>query len=188
MINRHTFPVDGLECDHVVVHTLCKLPEHIEVGAGRKARVGNTVYTVQDHAPGAFKKMPVGLVIRQVDDLPHLESQLGMEMFDDVRAPLTATILRLHGIEHDGSVGMKADPVIGEYRIRRVGLARIVEHDDVDAGIAQCRCKSLEFRQGSPLLLGGRRIRLGLEIVRIRRLRIALKTRRPDHQDARCQL
>ena len=188
MIDRHAFPVDGLECDDLVVHALGELPEHVEMGSGREAGVGNMVYAIQDHAPGGFQEMAVGLVMGQVHDFPHLESQLRMQLFDDVRAPLAATILCLHGIQHDRAVRMKADPVVGKYRVRRVGLARVVEHDHVDACFAQRRCQALEFRQGRLLLLGGRRVGLGLEIVRIRRLRIALKALWPDHQDARCQL
>jgi hypothetical protein len=188
VIDGDAVPVERLERDHVVVHALRKIPEYVEMGAGREARIRDTVRAIEDHAAGAFQEMSCVFVVGQVDDLPHLETELGIEPVDDIGAPLAAAVLRLHGIEHDGAVRVKADPVVGKYRVRCMRLERIVEHVNLYPGAAQDRNQALELRQRRPLLLGRGRIRCRLESIRIRRLRIALEARRPDHQDARCQL
>ena len=132
--------------------------------------------------------MPVVLVVRQVDDFPHLEPLLGIEPVDDIQAPLAAAVFRLHGVQDDGAVRVKADPVVGEHGVRGMRLVRVVEHEYLDTCITQGRHQALELRQGCLLLLGGRSVRFRLECVRLQRLRIALEARRPDHEDARCQL
>ena len=149
---------------------------------------GDPVDPVEHQAAGTFEKVTVRFVMRQVHDLSHLKAQFRIEAFDDVQAPFAAAVLRLHRVEHDRPVRVKADPVVGKDRIGRVRFGRIVEHDDIDACVAQSRRQFLEFRQCCALLLGRRQVGLGLESIRFRRLRIALEALRPDHQDAGCQL
>ena len=182
VIDRHPVPVDRVERDHVVVHALCEVAEHVQVGTRRQTGIGNAIHPVQDHAARAFEKMTVRFMVRQVDDLPHLEAQLRVEMVDDVHAPLAPAVLCFHRIKHDRAVRVKADPVIGKYGVRRVGLARVIEYNDIDPCTAQSRDEPLEFRQCRALLLGRRRVGFRLEGIGIRRLRIALEARRPDHR------
>ena len=48
--------------------------------------------------------MTIGFVVGQVHDLPHLEPHFSGETVDDIDTPFAATILRFHGVQHDGAI------------------------------------------------------------------------------------
>ena len=68
-------------------------------------------------------------------------------------AALLPAILREHRVQHDGAVGVKADPVVRKDRVRCVRLRCVVEGVHSHAGSAQCGGERLELPRGGGLHL-----------------------------------
>jgi hypothetical protein len=78
---------------------------------------------IEHQAARAFEEAPFLFMMREIDGATNLESGLPRHGVDHFPAPFAAAAGRLHGIQHHGAVGVKADPVVRKYG---VGIARLV--------------------------------------------------------------
>ncbi len=71
---------------------------------------------------------------------------------EDIHAPLGASVLGFHWIQHHPAVCMKTDPVVRKDRIRRMRLRYVLSHDDLDVVGTQLPYQRIEFEQRRGLL------------------------------------
>ena len=183
MINRYAVAIDRRKCDDVVFHALGEITERIELRARRQARIDDPVAPVQHHTAGPFQIMARFFVRAEIDNLRHLEATLTGKTFDNVGTALGSPILGLHWVENNSAVGMKAHPVIGENRVGCMRFMRVINHHHVDTRCAQRTRKIIELVQSRLLLFIGRRTRAPLKQVGLSGQRVALKSRRANHEN-----
>ena len=184
VIDRRAGRIGRLERDDVVIELLGEIAEHVEIGARRHARIRDAMRAIQHEAARPFQELAAALVMREVEHARDAKAQPRADRLQQIRAALLPAILREHRIQHDGAVGVKADPVVRKDRVRSVRLRCVVEGVDVHARRAQRVRERLELPRGGGLHLRGRQVRRAvLKAIGLRGLRVTRKLQRTDHQD-----
>ena len=123
------------------------------------------------------------LVMREVDQVRHLEAEALHDRIDDLGAPLEPAARALHRIEHERPVGVEAQPVVGKHGIGLHGLRGVLHRADADSLALE---RLLEVREliSRQLARGGEKLRLpvALEGVGGGRFRVVAEGLGPDHQ------
>ena len=188
MIDRNAVPVYSIESDDLVLHALREIAQWIQLRSRRQARVCDVIDAIQNHTAGTFEVVSVRLVLRQVDHFTDNIAGGAIEALDDVHAPLRTPVLGLHRVQHDSPIGMETHPVIREYRIRRVRFISVFDDDYVNTVISQRIDESVKLYQRCNMLFRRGRVRASLETIGFCRLRVALESRRANHQNGRREL
>ena len=117
---------------------------------------------------------------REVEHAPYLETGLSNRCIDDFLAALRAPVLGVHRIQHHGSIGVKAHPVVREHRVGFDRRICVWSHAHPHALRGQRCRKSVEFAQ-RPL----RRVANApgmLEAIGARGLRVVAEVSGTNHQ------
>ena len=155
MVDRRTVAIMRVKRQNLITHSLCEVAERVKMRPRRKAGIGNPVDSVQHEAAGSLKVLRLRLVCRKVDDFANDKFMVFDQGFDDVGASLGTPVGRLHRVQNHRAIRMKADPVVGEYRIRCVWFHRVVYLDHFDTTGLERYPKSHELLGGISLLLVG---------------------------------
>ncbi len=119
---------------------------------------------VEDETSRAFEKAVVLLEAGQVDDAFDQEAAgLLLQLIQNVAAPLLATIPGHQRVQHDGSVRMRADPVVRKDLVGQLDRIAARKNPGVDAALLEGRGQVVELFPGPRsralrVLVGSRRL------------------------------
>ena len=170
---------ERVECDDAIAELRGESGERCRCRSWRTTGVGDAMTAIEDEAAGTLEKLVARLERAQVDGASD-EKACAPQLLDRFGAAFRAARRRHHRIEHDGSVGMEADPVVREAGVGLRRLRRVFGHVHFDTGGPQAIDETVEFAQCRRSI--ARRGAGLLEAVRRSGFRVRAETRGADHQ------